>query len=147
MSNNDKIILGPVGGSGADEGEVTRRGNLPFKLSLSEFDAVAIHIVYALYAAALLSAVPSILGVILAYLKRPEIRGSWLESHATWQIRTFWITFILGIISAAMAATFILFPVAALLGAITWCWFAWRVLKGWFAMSREDAIPNPDAWL
>ncbi len=140
MAENDKIILGSTS-------DVTPRGNLPFRLSLAEFDSVAIHIVYALYGAALLSAVPSILGVILAYLKRPEIRGSWLESHATWQIRTFWITFILGILSAVLAATFILLPIAWLVASVAWCLFAWRVLKGWLAMGREDAIRNPEGLL
>jgi len=28
--------------------------------------------------------------VILNYVKRGEARGTWLESHFRWQIRTFW---------------------------------------------------------
>src|SRR6188508_3874911 len=33
---------------------------------------------------------PSIIAVILNYVKRGEARGTWLESHFSWQIRTFW---------------------------------------------------------
>ena len=33
---------------------------------------------------------PSIIAVIINYVKRGEARGTWLESHFTWQIRTFW---------------------------------------------------------
>src|SRR5687768_4143972 len=34
--------------------------------------------------------VPSIIAVIMNYLKRDEARGTWLESHFSWQLRTFW---------------------------------------------------------
>ncbi len=33
---------------------------------------------------------PSIIAVIINYVKRSEVRGTWLESHFSWQIRTFW---------------------------------------------------------
>src|SRR5215217_2284279 len=33
---------------------------------------------------------PSIIAVIINYVKRGDARGTWLESHITWQIRTFW---------------------------------------------------------
>ena len=33
---------------------------------------------------------PSFLAVILSYVKRRDVRGTWLESHFRWQIRTFW---------------------------------------------------------
>ena len=33
---------------------------------------------------------PSIIAVIINYVKRPDARGTWLESHFTWQIQTFW---------------------------------------------------------
>ena len=28
--------------------------------------------------------------MILHYVKRRDVRGTWLESHFRWQIRTFW---------------------------------------------------------
>ena len=33
---------------------------------------------------------PSIIAVIINYVKRGDARGTWLESHFNWQIRTFW---------------------------------------------------------
>jgi uncharacterized membrane protein len=39
---------------------------------------------------AFLTGWPSLIGVILNYIKRNEARGTWLESHFRWQIRTFW---------------------------------------------------------
>jgi len=34
---------------------------------------------------------PSIVAVIVNYLRRNEVRDTWLESHFNWQIRTYWI--------------------------------------------------------
>src|ERR687898_761285 len=62
------------------------------------------HVIYGLHAFSLLTGVigaativgafltgwPSIIAVILNYVKRSEARGTWLESHFRWQIRTFW---------------------------------------------------------
>src|SRR5262245_13348331 len=39
---------------------------------------------------AFLTGWPSIIAIILNYVKRSEARGTWLESHFRWQIRTFW---------------------------------------------------------
>src|SRR4026209_1263531 len=61
-------------------------------------------LIYALHAFSLLTGIlgtasvigasppgwPSIIAVILNYVKRADVRGSWLESHFLWQIRTFW---------------------------------------------------------
>ena len=33
---------------------------------------------------------PSIIAVIISYVKRGDVQGTWLESHFRWQIRTFW---------------------------------------------------------
>src|ERR671928_2265209 len=62
------------------------------------------HLIYALHAFSLLTGIattvtvvgafltgwPSIIAVILNYVKRSEVRGTWLDSHFRWQIRTFW---------------------------------------------------------
>ena len=35
---------------------------------------------------------PSLIAVFINYLKRGDVKGTWLESHFRWQIRTFWFT-------------------------------------------------------
>ncbi len=126
--------------------EITRRRHLPFRLGLEENDRLALHIVYGLYAVSLVTALPSIFGVLIAHVKRPDLYGSWLESHATWQIRTFWIMLISSVISAGLAATWVLFPVAALLTGLTWLWFAFRTIKGWLRLANQAPINNPEAF-
>ena len=62
------------------------------------------HVIYALHALSLVTGIitvasvvgafltgwPSLIAVILNYVKRSDVRGTWLESHFRWQIRTFW---------------------------------------------------------
>lgn len=51
-------------------------------------------VVYGLYAASFLVGITSIAAIIVNYVKRGEVAGTYLESHFTWQIRTFWISLI-----------------------------------------------------
>jgi uncharacterized membrane protein len=127
--------------------EVARRRQWPFRLGLQENDKIAVHIIYGLYTASLVTAVPALLGVLLAHLKRADLSGSWLESHATWQIRTFWIMLIASIISAVLSATFLLIPLAVLLSGLTWLWFAYRAIKGWLRLNDQRPIDDPEAFL
>jgi uncharacterized membrane protein len=86
---------------------------------------------------------PSIVAVILNYAKRSAVRGTWLDSHFGWQIRTFWYAFlwmaILFVFSALLAIIFVGFAIwyvgALLLGA----WVIYRVARGW--LNLRDRIP------
>ena len=80
--------------------------------------------------------VPSIIAVIMNYMKRAEADGTWLESHFRWQIRTFWS----GVIWVALCSLFVvltlglgLFIVWLPLG-ILGLWFVYRIARGWLAL-------------
>ena len=45
---------------------------------------------------------PSIIAVILNYVKRSDVAGTWLESHFRWQIRTFWFALLWVLIAVAV---------------------------------------------
>src|SRR3546814_3552353 len=64
------------------------RSNLPFRLSVPENDPLALHVVYALYAAAGVFAIPGRFGVLLAYRKRRAVGGSFLQSTVVWRTGT-----------------------------------------------------------
>src|SRR5262245_56195389 len=57
---------------------------------------------------------PSIIAVILNYAKRSEARGTWLESHFRWQIRTFWYGLLWFALSLILAVATLGF------GLVTW---------------------------
>src|SRR5574337_429959 len=79
------------------------------------------HVIYALHAFAVVSGIvgsatvigsfvaslPSILAVILNYARRGAVRGTWLESHFRWQIRTFWFALLWIFVAASMIPTVI----------------------------------------
>ena len=48
---------------------------------------------------------PSIIAVIINYVKRGDVQGTWLESHFRWQIRTFWF----GLLWVALCGLFVFF--------------------------------------
>ena len=79
---------------------------------------------------------PSIIAVIMNYIKRSEASGTWLESHFRWQIRTFWF----GALWVALCSLFVvltlglgLFIVWLPLG-ILGLWFVYRIARGWLAL-------------
>ena len=80
---------------------------------------------------------PSIIAVILNYVKRSEARGTWLESHFTWQIRTFWY----GALWVGLCMLFILMTfgigliIAWLPLGLVAIWFIYRVVRGWLALA------------
>ena len=88
---------------------------------------------------AFLTGWPSIIAVILNYVKRSDARGTWLESHFRWQIRTFWF----GLLWAALSLAFVVMTLGIgiiivwiPLGLLTVC-FIYRVVRGWVALSSR----------
>ena len=80
---------------------------------------------------------PSIIAVILNYLKRSDVRGTWLESHFLWQIRTFWF----GLLWVSLCVIFVIATlgigilVAWLPLGILTIWFIYRIARGWLALN------------
>jgi uncharacterized membrane protein len=85
---------------------------------------------------AFLTGWPSILAVILNYARRSAVRGTYLDSHFNWQIRTFWWAFIWVMIALVMAATIIGLPLAFVIIIITGLWVLYRIIRGWLALNE-----------
>ena len=82
---------------------------------------------------------PSIIAVILNYVKRNDARGTWVESHFRWQIRTFWF----GLLWVAVCALFVIMTlgigilIAWLPLAFITVWFIYRIVRGWMALNAR----------
>ena len=114
------------------------------------------HVIYALHAfsaltglassalivTAFLSGWPSIIAVILNYVKRSDVRGTWLDSHFSWQIRTFWYALLWLVIGAILFVTFVGIPFAVVLWIGTGLWVLYRIIRGWLALSSQRAMPQ-----
>src|SRR5262245_8507684 len=91
---------------------------------------------------AFLTGWPSIIAVILNYVKRSEVRGTWLESHFRWQIRTFWY----GLLWVSLCLLFIIatFGIGILIAwlplAIVGLWFIYRIARGWMALNDSKPM-------
>jgi len=84
--------------------------------------------------------VPSIVAVILNYVKRGDARGTFLESHFRWQIRTFWFTLLWCVIGGVLIATLIGTIVAVPLFLVVGVWVIYRVVRGWLALKDGKPI-------
>ena len=83
-------------------------------------------IIYFLYAASIFAGVTAIIAIIINYLKREEVSGTWLESHFRWQIRTFWFSVLWGAIGFVTSFILIGFVIMGVAGV----WAIYRVVKG-----------------
>ena len=118
------------------------------------------HIIYALHSLSVLigltSAVtivgsfvfglPSIIAVIMNYARQSDVRGTFLESHFRWQIRTFWFALLWVIVILGLSLPLML----VIVGFVTlWIgfvllgiWVIYRIIRGWLALRDQQPV-NP----
>ena len=92
---------------------------------------------------AFLTGWPSLIAVILNYVKRSDVRGTFLESHFSWQIRTFWFALLWATIALLLALTVVGLPVAWGLAFAAGLWVLYRIIRGWLALISERPMPLP----
>jgi uncharacterized membrane protein len=93
-------------------------------------------VVYALQAAGFFVGITWIIAVIVDYVKRDDARGSWLESHFTWQIRTFWWGLLWGVIGGVL----LLVLVGYLVLVADAVWIIYRIVKGWLRLAERREV-------
>jgi uncharacterized membrane protein len=96
-------------------------------------------VVYALHAAGFFSGITWIVAVIVNYVKLEDARGTWLESHFRWQIRTFWWGLLWGVIGSVLLLILIGWLVLAAAGI----WIIYRIVKGAMYLSENRPLPPP----
>ena len=115
---------------------------------------VAAHIVYGLHALAIVigivgsttviggfvGSLPSIIAVIISYVKRGGAAGSWAASHFRWQIRTFWFALLWVIISVLLIFTLVGAPVGLAMLAIVTIWLIYRIARGWIRLTDKQSM-------
>ena len=113
------------------------------------------HVIYALHSLTVLTGLltpvfivtafvtgwPSILAVILNYLKRGRVKGSFLESHFRWQIRTFWFALLWIVVALMLVLSLFGLPLAWVVVAISGLWVLYRVARGWLRLLDREPMP------
>ena len=87
--------------------------------------------------------VPSIIAVIMNYLRRDEARGTWLESHFNWQLRTFWFAalWVVLVTMLSLPLFLVLVGIATLIVGmiVIGLWVIYRVARGWLKL--KEGLP------
>ena len=90
---------------------------------------------------------PSIIAVIVNYVKRGEARGTWLESHFRWQIRTFWFALlwviVVAIVGGVLTIVVIGFAIWVIGLFILGLWAIYRIARGWLRLNDRRPMPLP----
>ena len=92
-------------------------------------------VVYALQAAGFVVGITWIVAIVVDYVKRDEAKGTWLESHFRWQIRTFWW----GLLWAVVGAITFLIIIGWFILMADAIWIIYRIVKGW--LNLNDGKP------
>ena len=112
------------------------------------------HVIYALHAfsavmglltpafivTSFLAGWPSIIGVIINLVKRNDVRGTYLDSHFSWQIRTFFYALLWVLVMGLLIVTIIGIPVAWVLAIAIGIWVLYRIVRGWLALLDRKPI-------
>lgn len=93
-------------------------------------------ICYALYAISCIIGITAIAAIIINYLKRGDVAGTWVASHFEWQIKTFWYTLVGAFVSWLLMFILIGFPMLLAVGV----WAIYRIVKGWLALNDGKPV-------
>jgi uncharacterized membrane protein len=93
-------------------------------------------IIYGLYATSLLVGVTALAAIVMNYLKKADVRGTWLETHFDWQIRTFWFATLWVVIGFATAGI----GVGMLILIADLVWYVYRIVKGWLNLNDNKPM-------
>lgn len=132
---------------------------LPSAAAPAESLVTVTHIVYALHTFGLVIGAfgagtvvgmflfgwPSIIAVIINYVKRGDVRGTWLESHFSWQIRTFWWAMlwavIIGISGLVLTVVLVGFAIWIIGFFLLGLWAVYRIARGWMRLVNRQPMP------
>jgi len=108
---------------------------------LHAFSAITGLMSAALVVTAFLTGWPSIIAVVMNYVKRSEAAGTFLDSHFSWQLRTFWFALLWVVIGWLMIVTIIgaVIGVPILLGVGVWVLY--RIARGWINLADRKPMP------
>ncbi|HWJ07111.1 MAG TPA: hypothetical protein VNS57_15155 [Steroidobacteraceae bacterium] len=88
--------------------------------------------------------IPSIVAVVMNYVRRSDARGTYLESHFSWQLRTFWYAALWSVVAFLLSGPLMLILVGFLTYALAivaiGVWIIYRVARGWLRLKEAQAI-------
>jgi uncharacterized membrane protein len=122
-------------------------GNPPVNAATLVYILFAIAVVGTLASSGLVAFAPlvclaGIAGVIVAYVKRGDAQGTWVASHLTWLVRTFWWSLLWDVIAVLLFVTLIGIPIAIAILVATSIWGIYRLVRGFLSFKDSEPIPG-----
>ena len=105
--------------------------------SSAESDRTLAVVAYALHLFGVIAGIPSIVGLIINYVKRDEY-DELFDSHHSWMIRSFWwaiLWCVLGFVTLVIGVGFVIFFLA-------WVWYIYRHVRGLLALLNGEPMPR-----
>jgi uncharacterized membrane protein len=94
--------------------------------------------------------VPSLIAVVMNYARRDLVRGTWLDSHFRWQIRTFWIALVaflaVSLMFRPLSWVWIGLPLLWTGYGLIGLWALYRTARGWLALREGRIMPAGGIW-
>jgi hypothetical protein len=88
-------------------------------------------VIYALYAASYFVGITAIIAIVMNYVKKDDVAGTFLESHFRWQIRTFWF----GVLWGVLGTITMVFIIGWFVLVADGIWIIYRIVKGWLRLN------------
>ncbi|MDP5241058.1 hypothetical protein Q9Q94_16070 [Uliginosibacterium sp. 31-16] len=82
----------------------------------------------------------SIIAIIINYVKRDAVKGTFLQSHLAWQADTFWLCAIAMLIGMVLYLLLVGFLINWLLFGLVGLWAVYRIIKGWLALQEGKPV-------
>ena len=79
---------------------------------------------------------PLLVGVAINFMKQDAVRGTWLESHFDWQIKTVWIA----LAGLALAGLTFEFGIGLFILIATIMLLVYRIVIGWNALNSDQPV-------
>ena len=126
----------------------------PLTTQPSDALITTVHVVYGLHAVSVLIGatsiatvvgafvfgLPSIVAVIINYAMQSEAKGTFLESHFRWQIRTFWFAALWALVAMMLFITIIGIVAAWIVALGVGLWVIYRIARGWVALANREPM-------
>ncbi len=123
--------------------EITTSNSGTSPKPVDESSTQIVHVTYALYAIGLLTAgLVAVAGLVVAYIKRDDVSGTFLRSHYDWLISSFWWSLLwISLVWIFVVLTIgIGLIVAWIPWGVVWIWGAYRIIKGWLRLSEKREV-------
>jgi uncharacterized membrane protein len=93
-------------------------------------------VIYALYAASYFVGITAFIAIVMNYVKKDDVAGTFLESHFRWQMRTFWF----GVLWSVLGMMTWVFIVGWFVLIANGLWVVYRIVKGWLRLNDGLAM-------